>query len=247
MKKWKIPLVLLLTLALLIAGAILPGIVAAVQDSTTVNQPGLGTIPSIELELTRVQTSCPVLGTLAMIREGQFYSIAESNAAMSTDEAISAVETALAPYYEKELIPYNWSDVGVSATPHLVYHTGNSTFSGILWVISIAWDSNAHFLDIYLDDATGKLVYLHFNSAQMDVYTPEAYAEEFCAAYFESTGLDDVLDDPEAYGVESITRYDSGLKLPQDKSIAYSLTSKEYGNLTLRFNVYERGFYLLIE
>lgn len=247
MTKLKVPLLILFTMILLIIGASLPQIAAAVQDSATVNNSGYSEMESLKLDFSQERQWMPILGKLALIRDGSFYGISTEETVMSEDEVKLAVEEGLSLYYQAELIPYNWNDVKYVADPHLVYASSNTENYCILWVVSIAWPDDEHMLSLYVDDETGLILYLHYETIQaLDVYTAQGYLDAFSNAYFESTGISAILVNPEGYGAEFVDYDDSGLNAGGDLSYCHTIYHPDYGYITFEFWIYTNGYYVLI-
>lgn len=249
MNQWKTIIALLLTLGVLAAGAMLPGVAAAVQDSAGANNSGSRAILPVTLELSAGEPEAQLLlGGLALVRDGSLYKVDESTAAMAEAEVLEAVKAGLQPYYYAELIPYNWTDYESSMTPYPAYGSADPETYGVLWVVSISWESYDHYLELYVDDETGLILYLHYGCTeeQETVYTTSGLLAALSEAYFESTGLTEVLADPERFGVENVIYDDSGLSAGGDPSVVYTLYTQSYGQLALEFCLYQVGFYVVI-
>lgn len=248
MGKLKNPIFLLITVLVLAACSALPRIVAAVQDSTAVNSIHYSSMQSVALELSEEQASLTIFEKLSLIGKGYFYDLAEDKAAMTQTDVTEAVKTNLGPYYYLDLVPYNWSDYEMKAAPYFVYGTENSETYCIIWVVSISWGSNKEdysSLDLYVDDDTGKILYVHYHSAaSLSMYTLDAYVTAFCDAYFDSLGMDDLLDNPNAYDVTLL--YEDLGQNSADPGARYTMYHHQYGQLVFEFIVYEQGFYMTI-
>lgn len=247
MRKLKIPVLVLITIALLIVGASLPAIAAAVQDQTIVNHSGFGEMESLELDFSDPEVA-PLLQKLALIRDGNFYTVSPSKTNIGQSGIEQEVKDGLAPYYEAELIPYNWKDYEFSAVPHLVYSATNEADYGIFWVVTLLVGENKDTVDMYIDDETGLILYIHYHSSSaLDLYTAWGYLEAFTNAYLTSTGLAEVISVPEDFGVNEVYYSDAGLRASGDKYLLYSLLTQDYGAIELQFWLYEQGFYLMIQ
>ena len=248
MQKLKTALLILLTMMLLVLGAALPKIAAAAQDGATVNNSGSSPIRSVALELSQ-DKPLSLLEKAALLADGVFYSIAANDAAMTQEEVLTAIEGNLAPYYHADLVPYNWKDIQVKAAPYFVYGSNQDESSHIFWVVSIGWDSAALqscSLDLYVDDETGEILYIQYTSGSpLDVYDPETYVDIFCDAYFESLGMPDILDNPEAYGVKYILLEDLGPKETPHAGMRYTFCGDI--ELVVEFMAFEQGLYLVLE
>lgn len=246
MRKLKIPVLILITIALLAVGATLPAIAAAVQDQTIVNHSSFGDMESLKLDFSDPGAT-PLLQKLTLIRDGSFYTVSPSKTRIRQSEIEQLVKDGLAPYYEAELIPYNWHGYEFSAVPHLVYNDADKDTYAIVWVVSIHWPETDDNLSLYVDDETGLILYLHYGAAStLDVYTAQGYLDALSNAYFASTGLSDILADPEEFGVEWVMFDDAGVYEKNDKYYVHTIHHPDYGVLEIQFWVYQNGFYTMI-
>lgn len=246
MRKLKIPVLILITIALLAVGASLPAIAAAVQDQTIVNHSSFGDMESLKLDFSDPEVT-PLLQKLALIRDGSFYTVSPSKTKIRQSGIEQLVKDGLALYYQDELIPYNWDNYEFSSVPHLVYNDADKDTYAIFWVVSIHWPDSGDVLSLYVDDETGLILYLHYSTASaMDVYTAQGYLDVLSNAYFASTGISDILAKPEAFGAEWIEFDDAGVYAKNDKYYVHSIYHPDYGVLEIQFWVYQNGFYTLI-
>lgn len=246
MRKLKIPVLILITIALLAVGATLPAIAAAVQDQTIVNHSSFGDMESLKLDYSDPEV-IPLLQKLALIRDGSFYTVSPDKTKIRQSEVEQLVKEGLALYYQNELIPYNWQKYEFSALPHLVYSNADQDTYAIFWVVDIRWPETEDYLSLYLDDETGLILYMHYGTASaLDVYTAQGYLDALSDAYFASTGLSDILADPEEFGAEWIEFDDAGVYAKNDKYYVHTIHHPDYGVLEIQFWLYQNGFYTSI-
>lgn len=246
MKKLKIPVLILITIALLAVGATLPAIAAAVQDQTIVNHSSFGDMESLKLDFSDPEVT-PLLQKLALLRDGSFYTVSPDKTKIRQSEVEQLVKEGLALYYQDELIPYNWQKYEFSALPHLVYSNADQDTYAIFWVVDIRWPETEDYLSLYLDDETGLILYLHYGAAStLDVYTAQGYLNALSDVYFASTGLSDILADPEEFGAEWIEFDDAGVYAKNDKYYVHTIHHPDYGVLEIQFWFYQNGFYTSI-
>lgn len=247
MMKLKVPLLILLTMILLFIGASLPQIAAAVQDSATVNNSGYSEMESLKLDFSQERQWMPILGKLALIRDGSFYTVSPSETVIRQSEIEQLVKDGLSRYYRAELIPYNWDNYEFSAAPYLVYNDADKDTYAILWEVSIHWPDTKDNLSLYVDDETGLILWIHYDTTSaLDVYTAQGYLDAFSNAYFESTGISAILVNPEGYGAEFVDYDDSGLNAGGDLSYCHTIYHPDYGYITFEFWIYTNGYYVLI-
>lgn len=246
MRKLKIPLLILMTIALHIVGAALPAIASALQDQTIVNRSGFGEMESLKLDFSDPEAA-PLLQKLALLRDGSFYTVSPSKTRIRQSEVEQLVKEGLALYYQNELIPYNWQKYEFSALPHLVYSNADQDTYAIFWVVDIRWPETEDYLSLYLDDETGLILYMHYGTASaLDVYTAQGYLDALSDAYFASTGLSDILADPEEFGAEWIEFDDAGVYAKNDEYYVHTIYHPDYGALEIQFWLYQNGFYTSI-
>lgn len=246
MRKLKIPVLILITIALLAVGATLPAIAAAVQDQTIVNHSSFGDMESLKLDFSDPEVT-PLLQKLALLRDGSFYTVSPDKTKIRQSEVEQLVKEGLALYYQNELIPYNWQKYEFSALPHLVYSNADQDTYAIFWVVDIRWPETEDYLSLYLDDETGLILYMHYGTASaLDVYTAQGYLDALSDAYFASTGLSNILADPEEFGAEWIEFDDAGVYAKNDKYYVHTIHHPDYGVLEIQFWLYQNGFYTSI-
>lgn len=158
MGKWKGPLLLLLTLALVAAGALLPRLVAAVTDGSAAERVDYGELTPVELDL-REKTSLTTEQKLFLVHHGDSIQISAADVSMTEAEALAAAENALTPYYDAGLLP-TLAAGETTCSPVLTYSTIND-FYGYFWQITILQDGNWQ-LELVLDDETGRLMSIFF-------------------------------------------------------------------------------------
>ena len=247
MEKLKIPALTLLTLALLIIGAFLPDIAAVGQDRVIADRSGFGDMESIKLELSNPESVEALLQKLTLVRDGDFYIVSPGKTRIGQGGIEQAVKDSLALYHQAELIPDRWQGYEFSAAPHLVYNERDRDTYAVLWVITIHWPDLGENLSLFVDDETGRILYLHFDSADvLNTYTQQGYLDTLSGVYFASTGLSELIADPQAFGVDGVAFEDVGLRAKGDKYYCYFIQHPEQGVLELQFWLYERGFYVLI-
>lgn len=246
MRKLKIPVLILITIALLAVGATLPAIAAAVQDQAIVNHSSFGDMESLKLDFSDPGATL-LLQKLTLIRDGSFYTVSPSKTRIRQSEIEQLVKDGLAPYYEAELIPYNWHGYEFSAVPHLVYNDADKDTYAIFWVVCIHWPETDDNLSLYVDDETGLILYLHYGAAStLDVYTAQGYLDALSNAFFASTGISDIWAEPSAFGVEWVMFDDAGVYEKNDKYYVHTIHHPDYGVLEIQFWVYQNGFYTMI-
>ena len=238
MRKLKTLLVLLLTLALITAGANLPKIVSAVRDRTAGNEVQYGTMQSVELVLSEEPETLPAIAKLALMR-GTFYRISESEAEMTHGEVVTAVEKALAPYYEWEMISCSWDDAQITLTPYFVNNPNDEDHYSIFWEVAAVWElQENYYLNLYLDDETGKILFLDYKSGTaLEVYDLQSYLNLFRDIFLASLGVDGDASTWNDMGMEE------DISASGTAAARYVFSNGEYSEVVIGFYVYSHGFY----
>lgn len=246
MRNMKTLSLILLTVALLIGFAYLPGITAAAQDASF-SGVGFHAIRQVELVISQPEAAGDILGKMALLRNGSFYTVSPSKTNIAQSEIEQVVRDELNPYYEAELVPYNWASYEFSAVPHLVSDTLDTDSYAIVWIVSIHWPDSGDHLDLYVDDGTGMILHLHFASGEkLETYTAFGYLGTLSTTFLNSTGLMEIMNDPGSWNVEYVTHDTQGLKNQQDPWISYKFIHRDYGETEVQFWLYDHGFYTLI-
>lgn len=229
MRKWKLALLLLLTAALIIAGAKLPGITSAVTDSAALGKVSYGILESVQLEL-RERNSLTTMEKLILSRSGDSIEVTEKDTRMTMEQALEAADEALAPYIDAELITW----VGERTTechPRLMFEASFG-LHGYFWNIFITYggDSSRN-LNLLLDDATGKIITIYYATEETLFGETEMSGslETFVQVYRE--GLD--LPEPS---------YRKDSTLGRNREVSYWWEEGDYERCVV-FCVYDTGFY----
>lgn len=243
MGKRKIPILILFTVILLIAGASLPAIAASVQDSTTVNHSSYSQMKSMELEFGEEKETLPMMGKLALLGHMESVSIDSSQASMTEKEVFQAAETLMADYENAGI--FQWFDVTLrSATPKLGIDLNDPNNFLVYWNVSYINEydySRSLLLDI--DDETGKIMCLSYYV--YDSYTMEkrnkTIMDAFTDVFFSQLGMTEAKEYAEsiAAGYE-YPEVDGGVSYAE-----YSFGDAIYGEIHVTFCVEgPGGFYL---
>lgn len=236
MGKLKTGLILLLTLALLTAGACLPRIAAAVQDGRTMGAPATQQVRSVQLE---IRTDPPALEKLAMFsKQDGVIEIPEGSAALSTAEAEELAYQALELYIEAGLIkPFETYTYDIR--PLLAQVPDDPELTGVYWNVSIAEEMEGYCMaTLAIDDETGKVLLIHFFSG--DENEKEDRKEMLAllgALYFESLGITNYVD----FAVDDLEMAYIG-----ENSVGqrYRFGDVVYGEVNLDLYVCANGFYV---
>ena len=178
MNKVKFVLFILLAVLLTAVVAILPQAVAVMQDRAVHSQAKYGTIQTVQFnfENNAEAAQVSVMGKLAMTRQS-FYSISEDKASMTQEEVLKAAETGLLPYYENGLMFNQWDAAGKYMTPYITYGVNNEYC--IFWSVAFSLDADEGYynLHLYVDDESGKIFWIDYQTAYLCFTDEERVAQ----------------------------------------------------------------------
>lgn len=246
MGKAKISILIVVTVALLIVGASLPDLTAAIQDSTDINHFGYSDMQSVKLDISKEKETIPMMGKLALVSNMGTIDIDTSQASMTEDEVFAAAETLMAQYVDAGI--FQWFDVGLrSAVPKLGIDPNDANNFLVYWTVSYSsWDGQSQSLLLDIDDETGKILCIRYGvyeSYTMDGVWErnKAIMDAFTDIYFSQLGLTEAAEYAESIeaGYEYFER-DGGVS-----NALYSFGDATYGEINIDFYVEGAGgFYL---
>ncbi len=235
------PLLRMLTAgAIVLLMAVLPLLTALWQDALTLGTPGIGQLPSVELN---IRENLPGLGLLALVDQGKNWNITDVSAARLTEEeAIQTALEALEPYHQKGLldtsqpfVPYRTELFAVSLPTGL---------AGVMWSITMIVEKEGIYqaeVDLLLDDATGKLVHINYGGEKRISQGEMAvFLENLAAVFFGQLGIGEyaqaAVDDLEGTYIGEST-----------VAQRYRFGDTAYGEVEVDLFVFSRGFYAICE
>lgn len=236
----KIGWALLLTVAILLLVACLPGIVGDLMDRLTLGKPDEAPITQIELHLgTQTEIdSARMFQKLALERNMQLIPVTQREAAKTPEEIYAAVEEQM-----EMLSFFQWFDYTKrTAEPHLAMDPEDSDNYAIIWVVDYASKEPYHNLFLHVDDATGAIL-------KIDYYTHETLYpakeqrflfEEWCGDYFDRLGLG--MDSEYVQSLDVSTSVSNSEK--DSMRVSYHMQEIQYGIVTVSFTVKPGGFFI---
>lgn len=222
-----------LAAALILAGALLPRLVATAGDRNTLWKEGYEHMRAVEFELHR---NIPSLGKLAMMEHMHTaVEILPNKASMTEQEVADACHSALRPYIEAGLMEdYTPWQVGLQA--HLV-QTG--TVNGVFWTVHIMNDSEGLYeIEAAIDDETGKLLSVAVSDRKFrgsELRTEYVYT--LADLFFSSLDIREYG----SFASDDLEEWDDDRRT----AIRYRFGDKVYGEVTVEACVHEYGFYVL--
>ncbi len=176
-------LALVLTLCLLTAGAMLPVIVEGIQNKRAA-VPGFSAVQSVDLKLEEPLTIPQKLSVLAA---GQYYPTSQ-NTVLTKDQLLERVESGLGPFYDRELVPYNWKDISIGTNSYIAYREDAPERNYTVWFVALEnqdWQG-----EMIVDDETGTILAIQFTSyTEQAVYITSGHVRQVKEAWFESVGF----------------------------------------------------------
>lgn len=235
MAKLKGFIAVVLAVALIVAGAYFPKAISTILDWQNGGNVSTNPISSIRIEIAK---DIPSLGKLALLsRLGSSIELTESKAKMNKEEVMEAVYTGIQPYVDSQLIAY--SEQSVQMYPSLIQAKDDQDLQSIVWFVEITGDpANYTFLQLILDDETGRILMISFTHENLEgiLFGTEALSV-FADIFFTSLGIDDyaqfVAPDLEyAYVGDNAN------------AIRYRFGDAVYGEVNVDLYVHEHGFYI---
>ena len=235
MAKLKGFVAVILTLALITAGAYFPKAVSMFLDwknNGTTSTP----ISSIRFEIDK---DIPFLGKLALISKmDSSIELTENKATMTPEEVMDAVYEGIQPYVDAQLIVYSEKDVEMH--PSMLFQAdGNQDLRGIVWFVNIGGEPyNYTYLQLLIDDETGKILNISYTYEDLDatLVGSEALAV-FADIYFNS------LEIPE-YADFIVPDLEYAYVGDDAKAISYRFGDAVYGEVNVDLFVHGHGFYV---
>lgn len=236
MAKLKVFLAVIVTLALIAAGACLPKAVSLVLDQKNNGNASASPISSIRFEFEK---DIPALGKLALLsRLDSSIELTESKATMTQTEVMDAVYEGIQPYIDALLIAYSEKDVELY--PSLILQAqDNQDLQGIVWFVNIGGDpANYTYLQLLVDDETGKLLTLSYTYEALDapVIGTEALTA-FADIYFNGLGIDN-------YAQFAVPDLEYAYVGDDANAIRYRFGDAVYGEVNVDLYVHSHGFYV---
>ena len=182
-------ILIILAVLLLLAGAMLPGIAAAVMDSHA--EASYRPMQSASLDISR-ETPLAALEKLRLVQN--VVDIDASQAAMTEEEVFSAAEAGLQPYIDAGLFQWFQPD-NQSAAAKLAVDPADPSHHLVCWTVTyISKQAPQRTLLLDIEDATGQILSISYNC--YDSFTMEGVWERnkktldaFSAIFFSGLGM----------------------------------------------------------
>ena len=236
----KIAPILMLTGAILLLVACLPGIVGGCMDLLTLEKANMAPIGHVELQLGSREEIDPgrMFQKLALERRMQLIPVTNREAAMTKNQVFAAVEEQMGEYAFFQWFDYTQR----TAEPQLAIDPEDSDNYAIIWVVDYACKEPYHNLFLHVDDATGSILKIDYYTHEA-LYPPEEQRylfEEWANTYFARLGLgmdSEYVRSLDVSWTEQNAETDS-LRVNCD------MLEIQYGLVTVSFTVKPGGFYI---
>lgn len=248
MNKLKTAAVLLFTVMLIAVMAMLPRTVAIISDLVANEKPDSAPMQSVELafDSDRIDEPGYMMRKLALEQRMTSIPIEPEQASMTEEEAIIAAQVGMDYYTEANM--FEWFEYTFcSAEPYLGVDSENKNNNTIFWGVTFSTQNEPyHYLFLHIDDETGKILYLSYETYgpdQYNYYYPEnqqLMMEGFVDAFFRPLNLTRRNEYENLLG-ESVVEQD----LTDDVTcIVYTFEDAEYGTIHVAFHISPEGFHV---
>ena len=256
MDKWKLPLILMLTVALIVTGMFLPVIAGLVMDGLSIGKAAAAPMQSVELSFSTDEEKREgyMLKKLALEREMTSFPVTAGEASMSEEDVFTAVEAQMDRYVAAGV--FQWFEPSYrSAEPYLFVSGDSSNNMSIIWAVHIVQEADPYQnLFLHLDDETGSILYMDYVNTNTDeyLYNPDVESAEkemwsamdaFTGVYFSQRGLTEQAE-TERSGTQSDYTY-LYTEPAEGASAVYVFTDTGYGDVTIQFVLKYNGFYIM--
>ena len=235
MAKLKGFIAVILTLVTLVAGAYFPKAISMFLDWRNTGASS-NPISSIRFEIAK---DIPFLGKLALFSKlDSSIELTENKASMTPEEVMDAVHEGIQPYVDAQLIEYSEQDVEMH--PSMLFQTDrNQDLRGIVWFVNIGGDpSNYTYLQLVVDDETGKILNISYTYEVLDAPLVGTEAlTAFADIYFNS------LEIPE-YADFIVPDLEYAYVGDDANAVRYRFGDAVYGEVNVDLYVHGHGFYV---
>lgn len=238
MNKWKRFLFPLIALVMLAFFAVLPKTVAWLQDEVGHSEVKYGEMETLHLSLDGENPlpSVSMMGKLNMLRNEALYSISESQASMTKEEVLAAIDRELLSYYKNGLMFNEWENAEKFLMPYLSYDREQGYC--IFWEVNFFSYANDYYLNLYVEDETGKIVFITYQADSLELSAEEQrlMLEALTNIYFGALGI---------VPAEAICQIEDILLsvAANTTAVSYTFYDDIYGEVSIEFYMHKHGFY----
>lgn len=191
MSKFKSPLILLLSAALILFGAMLPKTVAAIQDDADITQVNYAPISEVHLEFDEDTVTIRQL-LLTNVGAKTHVPVPDKFCTRTTSNVLSITQETIDAYMEAGLIPFAIdADECVTDCKAFLSYDAYLEESAVIWtVVLCAQEWSDWNLGMTIDDQSGRILAIDFLRFDADLYPApvDDLQEAFCKLYLEGLG-----------------------------------------------------------
>ncbi len=230
MNKIKNILIITITMFVILICACLPYIFGRIQDRVAQGKVVVSEVSKVVLEVSELQ----MFQKLKLLGNGQAIIYDEMKTELTIEELSEHVYTQLDPYIDLGLIPEYMENLSLNATPYMYIDVEGDGISHIFWNVNvISTENNYHYLDLFIDDDTGKMLVINlycdnpiFGDNMSEILLL------FRDIYFENM----------AVGFQVSEMNEEMLQSNTNLSFVFVWNNSEYGELTMEFVVSPHSF-----
>lgn len=247
MKRWRVPLVMLLTAVMLVSLGFLPALAGVLLDSGLENEISSFCVHSIAPYISNKDSGLRFTKKLAIMYESEISSIVPALASMTEQQVRIAAEEGIQPYVDAGMIRIR-GNMEFHASPHIAISWQDSQQYFLFWSVSLTdTDSNGKYsLTLTLDDETGAV--LNINYYDQDRLPGDSHwdksgmlPDRFAQIWLEQAGLRECARLlPPNGNTQQITGVYSDLQ-----TVVYEITDGDDPPIYLYFHVANHGEYLM--
>lgn len=228
----------LLTVILIMAGAVLPSVVSSVFDDAVIEKSGSRSVNTVQLNVSNEEDrteKSDLLKKLAMMKNMNTIPVTENETTMTVDDACTAADLCLQEYKSVGIIP-DFDVTYWSAEPYMAVESQNVGNYFFFWTVNLVNEYEPyHNLLLHIDDETGRILYINFISNAEEYMNTDRYTlmESFSKIYLQELGiLQDVQEINEANGEFAYVdgEIDSGNDILQKR---YCISDDTYGDILI--------------
>ena len=247
MKKWMLPLTILLTAVLLIFLGFLPTLAGVLLDCGLKNEVSRYSVHSIAPYISKKDSGLRFTEKLTVMYESEISSIVPALASMTEQQVRLAVEEGIQPYMDAGIIQIHGT-AEFHASPYIAISWQDTQQYFLFWSVSLTdTDSNSKYsLTLTLDDETGAI--LKINYYDQDRLPGDSHWDKsgmlpgrFAQIWLEQAGLQECARPlPTEGNGQQITGVCSDLQ-----TVVYEITDGDKPPIYLYFHVANHGEYLM--
>lgn len=242
MKKLKIPILILVTLALLLFFALLPKLISFALDIRLSQMPKFSEMLSIQLNTGTKPQEFSVLDKLAFLSVAEVTDTTQEQMTMNEDEVIDAV-SAFMSQCEAAGIFQPFEPSTVSMQPKLHYDLKDPSKHIFVWFVTILYKKEPNqVLRLDVDDETGQILCITYGNYQeysMDGVWErnKTVVDAFSDIYFSQLGLSDIWQNNVDSASDALIDYNYNEVDGGVTEAVYVFHNTLYGEFIIQFTV----------